>query len=350
MRRILLSLLLLAFCFSPPAKAQDALVVTTCGTLPLAYKPGAIAHNVVDINGNTCISGSISSSTSGFAPGGNYANLTATNVSADVALPSGAVVAVQNTGTTTVSCNLTIGAGTAVANQNQIPASSTVYLTVGGNTHISCIDQTGSASNLVTLSGGTGLGTGFGGGGGSGGGGAVTMASGAVASGAYSAGSLAAGAGVDGWDLTQGAKTDAACAGDATSGCSVESRLIRIAQNLTTVNTSVQSVIAGVSQAQTGAAAATLVVKASAGSLVSVSGSAVSGSFIMIFNATSAPADGAVTPTKCWGPMAANGPFSFGWGPGPVLTMSTGIVVVSSSTGCFTKTATNANFIAAEFQ
>jgi hypothetical protein len=108
--------------------------------------------------------------------------------------------------------------------------------------------------------------------------------------------------------------------------------------------------VPGVTTAQTGAAASSLVAKASAGSVVSISGSAVSGSFIMIFNATSAPADGAVTPLKCWGPMAAAGPFAFGWGPGPVLTMSTGITVVSSSTGCFTKTATNAAFIAVEYQ
>jgi hypothetical protein len=107
----------------------------------------------------------------------------------------------------------------------------------------------------------------------------------------------------------------------------------------------------GVSQAQTGAAASSLVAKASAGSIVSVSGSAANGSYIMIFNATSAPSDGAVTPAKCWGPMAAAGPFVFGWGGGgPVFSMSTGITVVSSSTGCFTKTATNAPFLAVEYQ
>lgn len=49
---------------------------------------------------------------------------------------------------------------------------------------------------------------------GGGGGGAVTVA--------------------DGADTALGATTDGACAGDATSGCTVESRLIRIAQNLTT--------------------------------------------------------------------------------------------------------------------
>lgn len=40
-----------------------------------------------------------------------------------------------------------------------------------------------------------------------------------------------------------GALTDSACAGDATSGCSILQRLQRIAQNLTTLNTSVNSSI-----------------------------------------------------------------------------------------------------------
>lgn len=107
---------------------------------------------------------------------------------------------------------------------------------------------------------------------------------------------------------------------------------------------------ATVSQAKTAAAASSLVAKAGAGSLVSISGSAANGSYIMLFNATSAPADGAVTPDKCWGPMSTAGPFAFGWGPSPFFVMSAGITVVSSSTGCFTKTATNAAFLAAEYQ
>jgi hypothetical protein len=106
----------------------------------------------------------------------------------------------------------------------------------------------------------------------------------------------------------------------------------------------------GVSVATTGAAAGSLVAKSSAGSVVSISGSAANASYIMLFNATSAPADGAVTPLKCWGPMSAAGPFALSWGIGPVLTMSTGITVVSSSTGCFTKTVTNAAFLSVEYK
>lgn len=152
----------------------------------------------------------------------------------------------------------------------------------------------------------------------------------------------------DGADVTQGALADAAATAGGTGSVSAKLRLMTT--QLGTLNTTLQTPITGVSQAQYSAAASSIVAKASAGSVVSISGSAANGSYIMLFNATSAPADGAVTPVKCWGPMAAAGPFSFGWGPGPVLTMATGITVVSSSTGCFTKTATNAPFISVEYQ
>jgi hypothetical protein len=52
------------------------------------------------------------------------------------------------------------------------------------------------------------------------------IASGSVASGAYAAGSLAAGAGVDGWDLTQGAIADAAVTAGATGSISAKLRSI----------------------------------------------------------------------------------------------------------------------------
>jgi hypothetical protein len=113
------------------------------------------------------VSASVSASISGFAPGAAYATVTATASSADVALPTGAVVAAFNTGTTAVSCILAVGAGTATASKNIIQAGSWFAFTVGSNTHIACINQAGdSASNVVVLSGGTGLPTGAGGGGG----------------------------------------------------------------------------------------------------------------------------------------------------------------------------------------
>ena len=113
---------------------------------------------------------SASATISGFTPNGNYAVLTPTNVSSDVALPAGTDIVAFNSGTTTVSCVFAVGATTATANKIQIQPSSWMSFTVGANTHIACIDQTGSTSNQVVVSGGAGLATGAGGGTSSGGG------------------------------------------------------------------------------------------------------------------------------------------------------------------------------------
>jgi hypothetical protein len=385
---------------------------------------------------------------SGFAPNGNYATLTATGSSASSALPSASgVVVFQNLGTTTVSCTLGIGSATATANQIVISAGQSIALTVGINTFGACIDQTGSASNVVNLIGGSGIYSGVGGGGGSsGGGGAVTIADGAdttqgtttdaacgtdngtctdtalmkrtnqrltsaitalgspfqaggsIANTAFTANAgtnlntsaLALDASVATTNTDLGPPGATACATD-TGSCSLNALEQRIAQRITSMitalgspfqaggsignsaftvnaganlNTSalalestqmsilsaIQNPIAGVSATQTGAAAASLSVSGSH-SISSISGSAAASSYIMVFNATAAPSDGAVTPLKCWGPMSAAGPFSFGWGPGPLFgPLGTGITVVSSSTGCFTKTATNAAFLALEYQ
>jgi len=174
------------------------------------------------------VTGSFSATLAGFAPNGNYGTLTATAASSvSTSLPAGEVVALQNTSQTVdVSCVLDPTSAVATTNKIVVHRDTTQFVTVGLNTKVACINQTGSASNLVALMGGTGLGTNFGAGGG---GGAVTLASGAVASGAYSAGSIAAGAVVagafvDGADLTQGATADAVCA-TATGTCSVVSLL-----------------------------------------------------------------------------------------------------------------------------
>ena len=164
------ALFLLAAVAAPSGAQAQTLVKTSCApTNPFVAGQTGRPFSI-DENGNTCITGSISASLTGFTPGGTYATLTATAASASVALPAGATVAVQNTGTTTVSCTLGVGSATAVAGQIQVPASSTVFLTPGSNTFIGCIDETGSASNVVRIAGGSGLGTGFGGGGGGGGG------------------------------------------------------------------------------------------------------------------------------------------------------------------------------------
>jgi hypothetical protein len=86
------------------------------------------------------------------------------------------------------------------------------------------------------------------------------------------------------------------------------------------------------------------VLKASAGNLYSVyvTTGAVAG-FLMVFNSTTVPADGAVTPIECQ-PAPANGIASLTFNPGPVESYSTGISVAFSTTGCFTKTASATAF------
>jgi len=114
--------------------------------------------------------GTFSATVSGFAPGAAYANLTSTASSARAALPTGTVVAVFNTGTTAVSCALGNSSVTAVANENVIQPSSWFAFTVGANVDLACINQAGdAASNVVVMSGGSGLATGSGGGGAGGG-------------------------------------------------------------------------------------------------------------------------------------------------------------------------------------
>ena len=205
------------FSMPPPAGVSvgAANEVASCGGQTLTT--GA-AFLTVDATGKLCVAATVSASVTGFAPGGAFATLTATGSSASVALPTGAVVLFQNTGTTAVSCTLGIGSATATASENIIQSGSSSSFTVGSNTYGACIDQTGSASNVVVLSGGTGLFTGVGGGGG-GSGGAVTLASGAVAAGAYVSGSILTGAIVD--LVTNTATTTHTCStgGNSVLGC-----------------------------------------------------------------------------------------------------------------------------------
>lgn len=60
--------------------------------------------------------------------------------------------------------------------------------------------------------------------------------------------------------------------------------------------------------------------------------------YLMLFNATSAPVDGAVTPVECVYVSTAPGTIGLNFAPQPTEWFSTGIVAVFSSTGCFTKT------------
>lgn len=101
------------------------------------------------------------------------------------------------------------------------------------------------------------------------------------------------------------------------------------------------------------ALAANLVVKASAGNLYGFQVSATSTLYaapwwIMVYNATSAPSDGAVTPAKCYAMPTGVASFAAAW-PTPAR-FGTGIVIGVSTNGCFTKAAATQAFISADYQ
>lgn len=97
----------------------------------------------------------------------------------------------------------------------------------------------------------------------------------------------------------------------------------------------------------TSVAASNIVLKASAGNLFSLCANAgASAGYLMVFDATSAPVDGAVTPI--WSaPIAANGMFftDFAY----PIRCATGITLVFSTTGPFTKTASATAFLSGQF-
>lgn len=110
---------------------------------------------------------------------------------------------------------------------------------------------------------------------------------------------------------------------------------------------------AGVAYTSSAALAANQVVKASAGNLYSFDVSADStlsaaAWWIMIYDAASAPVDGAVTPAKCYAmPAGTTGYAAAFFTP---LRLGTGITIGVSTAGCFTKTASTHAFISGDAQ
>ena len=106
--------------------------------------------------------------------------------------------------------------------------------------------------------------------------------------------------------------------------------------------------------ASTAALAANLVIPSSANK--SLTGFQVSADatlaaadwWIMIYDATSAPADGAVTPAKCYYMPATTTSYSAGFTG--FTKFPNGIVIGVSTTGCFNKTASAHAFISGDVQ
>lgn len=109
----------------------------------------------------------------------------------------------------------------------------------------------------------------------------------------------------------------------------------------------------GATHAQCAALCANLVVDANPGDLFSFNVSADStlsaaAWWIMVYDATAAPGDGAVTPAKCYAMTSGTTSFSAAF-PVPA-TFTTGITFGVSTTGCFSKTASTHAFIAGDFK
>lgn len=83
------------------------------------------------------------------------------------------------------------------------------------------------------------------------------------------------------------------------------------------------------------------VYKASAANVYTLSGYIGAAGWIMVFNATSAPADGAVAPVA-WRNLSSAGDWSMAYGGAP---FSAGVVVCASSTGPLSKTAYSTNTV-----
>lgn len=187
-----------------PASAQNTtgLVLTTCGSPVVAFRANNPGPFTVNTSGQLCITGSISASLGGYNPETFLTPFTATTggVSSS-SFTAGKTIVVSNAGTTnTAYCRL--GAASTTAAQPILPGSWFAFTSIA-ETQVTC--ATSTSTTTINVAVGTGLPTGAGGGGaGGGGGGAIT-----AAASSYAAGAFSAGAGVDGWDLTQGARSDA---------------------------------------------------------------------------------------------------------------------------------------------
>ena len=173
MKKLLLGLfLLLPIAASLPAKAQS-LVVQTCGTLPKAYAPGATRDDTVDINGNKCISGSISASFASFHLASVLTPLTATTSSqASSTFTAGQTVVVTNIGTTNfLYCQP--GATATLSSQPIAPNGGWFAFATTSETTIACLTSTSTTTANFAV--GTGGPAGTGGGGGSSGGGSTNI-------------------------------------------------------------------------------------------------------------------------------------------------------------------------------
>jgi hypothetical protein len=103
----------------------------------------------------------------------------------------------------------------------------------------------------------------------------------------------------------------------------------------------------GVATTRTTAVAGSIVLKTSAGNLYGFNVVAgASAGYVMVYNSTTVPADGATQPFFVM-PVAANAGIAYNFDT--PLRFSTGIVLVFSTTGPFTKTISATAFLGGQF-
>ena len=110
---------------------------------------------------------------------------------------------------------------------------------------------------------------------------------------------------------------------------------------------------AGVTKVTSASLAANQIIDGAPGNLFSFQVSADSALsaaawWVMIYDAVSAPGDGAVTPAKCYALPSGATSIAAAW-PTPVA-FGTGITIGVSTTGCFNKTASTHAFISGDFK
>lgn len=106
----------------------------------------------------------------------------------------------------------------------------------------------------------------------------------------------------------------------------------------TVISVPTPSSSAGINPVASAALEASHVFKTGPGTLydLEIATSSVAG-YLLLFDATSDPADGAVTPLKCFGLIPTTSTTATLWPAGGIVNFKTGLVAVFSTSGCFTK-------------
>lgn len=105
-----------------------------------------------------------------------------------------------------------------------------------------------------------------------------------------------------------------------------------------------------IAPSSTAVAASGLVLKAGPGLFFGGSAVSTATGYLLLYDAVALPSNGTVTPKECVPMPTAGVAGTISAGPGTALSMSTGIVLAFSTTGCFTQTASATAFITGQAQ